>query len=496
LSTAPRVGVDRPKPTFMLHERDKRVHGLKPFQELVDAAAAGSTLRPPPGRYAGPVVMTKPLTIEGGGKVTIDAGDRGTVFSLQTDGAVLRGLHLTGSGDSHDTDDSCLDVRGHRNVIERVVIDNCLFGIDLKQSSDNVLRGNKVSSKPRDLGVRGDGLRLWYSDRNLHRGQRGGRFARHGGLVFARQHLSRNVGKRSRYSIHFMFANNNVVEGNKFYDNSVGVYFMYTEGGVMRNNLISHATGATGMAIGFKEASNAVIEGNEIIYCAVGIGSDLSPFQPDSKIWIKQQPLRLQRYRGQADQRTRWQRGDRQCFRGQPDPRGAGRSQQVGLNEWRGNYWDDYQGFDRNGDNVGDTPYDLYAFADQIWIEMPPARFFKTAPVMELLDFLERLAPFSSPELTLKDETPRFLKPEAEGQGAVMSENRVPADEASDAVTPAPTLSPGAKAAPFARAIATGAAQVDLSTLTSSRSFNKELVLFVPSKLLAFYKLCKVWTFR
>ena len=44
-----RTDVDRPKPTFMLHERDKRIHGLKPFQELVDAAPAGSTLTPPPG---------------------------------------------------------------------------------------------------------------------------------------------------------------------------------------------------------------------------------------------------------------------------------------------------------------------------------------------------------------------------------------------------------------------------------------------------------------
>jgi nitrous oxidase accessory protein len=418
LSTAPRVGVDRPKPTFMLHERDKRVHGLKPFQELVDAAAAGSTLRPPPGRYAGPVVMTKPLTIDGGGKVTIDAGDRGTVFSLQTDGAVLRDLHLTGSGDSHDTDDSCLDVRGHRNTIERVVIDNCLFGIDLKQSSDNLLRGNKVSSKPRDLGVRGDGLRLWYSDRNRIEDNE---------VVDSRDMVAwyshdniyrRNVGKRSRYSIHFMFANNNVVEGNKFYDNSVGVYFMYTEGGAMRNNLISHANGATGMAIGFKEASNAVIEGNEIIYCAVGIGSDLSPFQPDSKIWIKNNRFA---YNGIAIKLTSELGGNvvtDNVFEGNlTHVVQAGRNK-SGLNDWRGNYWDDYQGFDRNGDNVGDTPYDLYAFADQIWIEMPPARFFKNAPVMELLDFLERLAPFSSPELTLKDETPRFRKPEA-GKGGV-----------------------------------------------------------------------------
>jgi len=111
LSTAPRVTIDRPKPTFMLRERDKRVHGLKPFQDLVDKAAPGSVLKPPPGIYSGPVTIDKPLTVDGGGQVTIDAGDKGTVFSLEADGAVLRGLHLTGSGDSHDTDDS--DPRGH-----------------------------------------------------------------------------------------------------------------------------------------------------------------------------------------------------------------------------------------------------------------------------------------------------------------------------------------------------------------------------------------------
>jgi nitrous oxidase accessory protein len=356
--------------------------------------------------------MTKPLIIEGDGQVTIDAGDRGTVFSLQTDGAVLRGLHLTGSGDSHDTDDSCLDVRGHRNVIENLVIDNCLFGIDLKQSSDSILRNNKVRSKQRELGVRGDGLRLWYSDRNLIEGNE---VADSRDMVAWYSHdnvFRSNVGMRSRYSIHFMFANNNVVEGNRFYDNSVGVYFMYTEGGVMRNNLISHATGAAGMAIGFKEASNAVIEGNEIIYCAVGIGSDLSPFQPDSKIWVRGNRFA---FNGIAVKLTSELGGNvitDNIFEGNLTSvvqAGRGKS---GLNEWRGNYWDDYQGFDRNHDGVGDTPYELYAYADQIWIELPPARFFKTAPVMELLDFLERLAPFSSPEMTLKDDKPRFVKPQ------------------------------------------------------------------------------------
>jgi len=413
LSNAPRATIDRPKPTYMLRERDPRIHGLKPFQELVDATPAGSVLKPPPGSYAGPVTLTKPLTIDGGGRVTIDAGDKGTVFSLETNGATLRGLHLTGSGDSHDTDDSCLDVRGHRNTIENLVIDNCLFGIDLKQSDDGVIRGNRVSSKPFDLGVRGDGIRLWYSRRNLLENNEV-TDSRDMVAWYSHDNIFRNnVGRRSRYSIHFMFANDNVVEHNRFYDNAVGVYFMYTEGGVARNNVISHATGAAGMAIGFKEASGTLIEGNEIIYCAVGIGSDLSPFQPDSKITIRDNRIA---YNG-IGILFNSELGGNEMLGNEFDGNithvayGAGRAA-VERNVWSGNYWDDYQGFDRNGDNVGDTPHDLLAFADSLWMEMPPARFFKSAPAMELLDFLERLAPFSTPNRLLIDDKPRFHKKE------------------------------------------------------------------------------------
>jgi hypothetical protein len=36
-------------------------------------------------------------------------------------------------------------------------------------------------------------------------------------------------------------------------------------------------------------------------------------------------------------------------------------------------------------------------------METPQARFFRDSPVLELLDFLERLAPFSAPDLILSD---------------------------------------------------------------------------------------------
>lgn len=385
--------------------------GLPWFQDLVDRAPAGSVLRVPPGDYAGPALIDKPLVIDGGGQVAIDGGGQGTVLVLATSDATLRGLKIRGSGSSHDSDDACLNVRGHRNRVEQLDIADCLFGIDLKQSDDNVILGNVIRSKPFDLGLRGDGLRLWYSHRNRIENNQ---------VIDSRDMVAwysngnvyrGNVGRRSRYSIHFMFAHDNLVEQNRFYDNAVGIYLMYTERVHLRHNLISHATGAAGMGIGFKEASDSEITGNEIVYCAVGVGSDLSPFQPDTTIAFRANRFA---YNGIGIHLTSELGGNvatDNVFEGNlTDVVQSGRGK-GDLNQWSGNFFDTYQGFDRNGDGVGDTPHEQYAHADKIWIEIPAASFFKTSPLMELLDFLERLAPFSSPELQLRDAHPRFSRP-------------------------------------------------------------------------------------
>jgi nitrous oxidase accessory protein len=76
------------------------------------------------------------------------------------------------------------------------------------------------------------------------------------------------------------------------------------------------------------------------------------------------------------------------------------------ANRWHANRWDDYQGFDRNRDNVGDTPHEVWLHSDRIWMDTPMATFFRNAPSLELLDFLERLAPFSAPYRVLQDASP------------------------------------------------------------------------------------------
>ena len=80
----------------------------------------------------------------------------------------------------------------------------------------------------------------------------------------------------------------------------------------------------------------------------------------------------------------------------------------IYLNEWVGNYFDDYEGFDRNRDGIGDVPYINKAYADKLWLYNDSIKFFYGSPVMSLLNFLAKLIPFSEPDLLVKDEKPRL----------------------------------------------------------------------------------------
>lgn len=376
------------------------------FQALVDAAKPNSTLMPPPGTYAGPVTLDFPLTIDGQGKVTIDAGGKGSVIYLDTDGAVLKNLHLTNSGGSHNDIDAAVQVRGKFNVIKDNVIDNTLFGVDLQQSDFNIIRRNRISSKPVDLGVRGDSVRLWYSFNNkitdnIIRDSRD--------MVVwysADNTIARNDSRNGRYSLHFMYSRFNDVDSNHYENNSVGIFLMYSDSVVVRNNYIAYANGPTGMGVGFKESSDVEVSNNRILYCATGLYIDVSPYQPDTTNRIHDNVIAFTSIG--IDFLNDWTGNifERNSFKGNQTQISVAGGKTANRNSWKGNYWDDYEGFDLDHDGVGDTPYELYGYADRIWMDVPAARFLKGTPVMAVLDFLERLAPFSSPDMLVRDEKP------------------------------------------------------------------------------------------
>lgn len=405
------------------------------FQALVDATEAGGLLSPPAGTYAGPVVISEPIVIDGRGEVTIDAGGKGSVVSLETDGATLKNLRLVNSGESHNDVDSGVLVKGNFNVIKNNVIEDALFGIDLSQSESNIVRGNHISSKDFDLGVRGDAIRLWYSFNNKIT-DNVIRNSRDTVVWYSKDNLiARNDARGGRYSLHFMYSQYNEVIGNYYANNSVGIFLMYSDSVVVKNNTITHATGATGMGIGFKETSDVEVSGNQVLYCATGLYLDVSPYQPDTTNRIHDNLIAFSGIgiRFLNDWTGNEFRGNR--LKGNITQVAVGGARTAKRNDWQGNFWDDYEGFDLDKNDVGDGPYEYYNYADRIWMDVPPAQFFKGSPVLEVLDFLERLAPFTAPEVVLKDTAPMMTAAAAEQKMAALRAEQarsVVAEEKSD----------------------------------------------------------------
>ncbi len=412
---------------------DELVNSFPPLQPLVDEVKKGGLLIIPPGTYSGPVYVDQAITLDGQGKVTIDSGGKGSVIVLDTDGAVIKNLHLTNSGDHHNDLDSGVQVRGNFNVIKDNVIDNCLFGIDLQQSENNIVKRNSISSKDEELGMRGDAIRLWYSFNNTitHNTINDTRDM----VVWYSKNniIKNNISRNGRYGLHFMYSQYNEVANNEYYNNSVGIFLMYSDGVTIKNNIISHATGAAGVGIGFKETSDIIVADNQILFSSIGLSIDVSPYQPDTTNYFTNNLIAfngigirfLANWKGNVFKNNHFKANITQII--------VSGGKTANRNEWDGNYWDNYEGFDLDNNGIGDTPHDIYAYADRIWQDVPSAQFYKGSAMLELIDFLERLAPFSEPDLLVRDKLPlinvalksfdRDGKPETDSDGDSENEN-------------------------------------------------------------------------
>jgi nitrous oxidase accessory protein len=382
---------------------------LPPLQPLIDATPAGGVLRPPPGRYAGPAILDRPLTLDGGGRVTLDGGGRATVLRVRAPGSTVRGLRITASGDSHDEPDAGLLVEADHVRVEANVLDDVLFGIHLRQASHAVVRGNRIRGRAAELNLRGDGIRLWNSHHNRIEGNE---MEATRDLTVANSTDNLFAGNRirhGRYGMQLIFSPRNRIEGNEIRHNTTGIAVLYSDQIEIVGNRVEHVRDVAGAGLAFKGSGLARVEGNTLLHCTVGIQSDAPPYPEARHRFLGNRVAHnvtgmyfYGEKGGHAVHGNRFENNLMQV--------GVSAPTSARENDWRGNEWDDYQGFDRNRDGIGDTPYELWYYADRIWMETPSARFFRDSPALELLDFLERLAPFSAPERILSDPLPRWRR--------------------------------------------------------------------------------------
>jgi nitrous oxidase accessory protein len=211
-----------------------------------------------------------------------------------------------------------------------------------------------------------------------------------------------------RYGLHYMNSDDNVFEENAFDNNVAGAAVMYSKRIQLRRNRFVHNRGFSSFGILFQDSEALVAEHNIISDNAVGLfleavrasvfrgnlvanndtaveifaSSDRNEFTRNNFI-TNLTPIRVI---GRATT-TRWSAGG------------------------QGNYWSDYDGYDLDGNGIGDAPFHIRNLYERMESNFPRLRLYFDSPAARALIAAERAFPIFRTSVE-RDEHP-LMKPVA-----------------------------------------------------------------------------------
>ncbi|MCA9858874.1 MAG: nitrous oxide reductase family maturation protein NosD [Thermomicrobiales bacterium] len=383
---------------------------LTGIQEAVDLASDGDRIEVRGGVHPGGIVIDKSVALIGTGDPVIDGEGEGTLVWITAAGVTIDGFTLRNSGNSHDKEDTGILVDAAGAVIVDNTLEDVLFGIYLRQAPGSLIQNNVVSALPVDVAMRGDGIRVWYSDNVTIDGNTAtdGRdiilWYSNGAVV------TNNAFDRNRYGMHLMFSNEAIVQNNSLDNNTIGLYVMYSRTVDIVGNSISNNAGATGGGLGLKDVDEAHVEGNRFVNNQTGIQIDTSPREPNivnafignviafNDIGIAMQPaVRNNTFLDNAF----IDNNEHISLLGRGELKGI-----TWAEDGRGNYWSDYAGYDADGDGVGDLPYVSEQLFESLLADNPELRLFSYSPASMAIDFAAKAFPSFRPQVKFEDPNP------------------------------------------------------------------------------------------
>ena len=383
---------------------------------VLDGAGAGSAFCLEPGEHLGPATLREGVTVWGPRSASIRSSGTGDTLRLIGEGSALLGVTIDGSGHRFDLQEAAVHVVSANGArIEGVVIRNALFGIIVEKSENVLVRGNQIEgSRNAQIGLRGDAIRVWETERSRIEANRvlGSR-----DVVIWYSSDNRIVGNEvrgGRYGTHFMYSHRNLVARNQYVGNVVGVFAMYSRELTLENNLLAASTGAAGMGLGLKESSGVRARDNAFVKNSVGIYLDNSPYEPGTTNEFTGNAIRLCDVGVGFHSSTHHNLLIGNSLRGNAQQvRVDGGGDALG-NEWKGNDFDDYAGYDLDGDGTGDVPYELRTFTGTLIARHPQLDYFRGTPALAMIDAASRILPIYQPSAILVDPSPRTGAPSPE----------------------------------------------------------------------------------
>jgi nitrous oxidase accessory protein len=375
----------------------------------VTAARGGEVLCLAPGLHEGPVVVSKTMTLWGPRSAVVRARVAGTTVDVRAPNVSLLGFTVDGSGGRYDRQDAAVRVVADDARLEGLLVVNAVFSVLTERCKRVVIRGNDiVGSNEGPQGMRGDNVRMWETYDSTVEGNR----FEHGRDVViwysSRNRILHNRVRNARYGTHFMYSHENLVEDNRYLGNVVGIFVMYSRDVGIRRNLLAGSRGSGGIGLGVKESGNLTVEHNDFVLDHTGLYIDTSPLQLTDHNRFVRNTFRLNDLAVSFhSSQTRNEFLQNTFLDNQSQVQVAGGGDALGV-RWHENHYDDYVGYDLDGDGHGDVPYQLRSLSGQLLGRYPNVAFFRSSPTLKLVDAASQFLPLLQPKLLVVDARPRM----------------------------------------------------------------------------------------
>ena len=377
---------------------------VKSLKQAIALAKDKDTILVLPGVYKeGAMQLTKSLVIIGQNYPVLEGEHKYEILLISGKNITIKGLHFRNSGYSALNDFASIKlVDCHYVTLESNIIEDSYFAIHISNTANATVRNNRIVGSPASEQLTGNGIHLWKShhaliEDNYVKGHRDGIY-----FEFVTESLIRKNNSESniRYGLHFMFSNDDTYQDNIFKQNGAGVAVMYSKKVRMERNQFEQNWGPSAYGILLKDITDSYISGNSFFKNTVGLHMEGS-----SRIEIKTNIFRQNGWAIKVQASCDDNVFEKNNFLSNSFD--VSTNGTMVLNDFNGNYWDKYEGYDMNKDGVGDVPYHPVSMYSMIIEQNPTSLLLFRSFTVSLLDKAERAMPGLTPE-NLADRKPQM----------------------------------------------------------------------------------------
>ncbi|HEX9563054.1 MAG TPA: nitrous oxide reductase family maturation protein NosD [Gemmatimonadaceae bacterium] len=379
----------------------------------LERARNGDRIRVRAGVYREPTLrIGRAVTITGEPGAVLDGEGVRALLVVEADDVTVRGLTLRNTGASQVEDRAAILVRNVRGCrIEQNILQDTFFGIYLQGVRDCEVSDNDLRGPERRQTLGGNGIHVWQSQRvGVHRNRVAGH---RDGVYFEFVTAGEVTGNRSegnqRYGLHFMFSDDCRYEDNVFRSNESGIAVMYTRRVYMARNRFEENWGGAAYGLLLKDITDSEILDN--VFSANTVGLYL---EGANRIRVEGNTFAANGWALRVLANSQDNVISHNIFTGNSFD--VGTNSRQNFSTFVENFWDRYRGYDLDRDGFGDVPFAPVRLFALVVEQTPAALILLRSPVVDLLDFAERVMPMLTPA-TLVDERP-LMKSEGRGQRA------------------------------------------------------------------------------